>query len=205
MSITKTTRTIRPNTSVPFFRDAAKASLGTGTYPAFETANAILNDLIDAGKLTHVATPSEDGLTDIRTWTFADLDTLSATETALSLALGVEYQTYRLANNYTILSYANVNERKTALEYAGINQPYRVTTTYTFPAGETYIDTFTSSLEAYEHYGKIQDLYIDGDKVVIVHQYLNSEDHTTHPFLDMFYAAQLVEKNVTREIKYELV
>ena len=205
MSITKTTRTIRPNTSVPFFRDVAKAAVGSGTYPAFDAANATLNDLIDAGKLTHVASTSDDGLTDIRNWTFADLETLSAVETALTLNLAVEYQQYRLANDFTILTYTDVEQRKNALAFGGINQPYRVTTTYTFPEGETYIDTFTTSLEAYEHYGKIVDLYIDGNKVVIIHQYLNSEDQTTNPYLEMFYAAQLVEKNVTRTVNYELV
>lgn len=204
MSITKTTRSIRPSTDVPFFREAAKATLGTGTYPAFEAANTIFVDLIDSSKATQTIT-GEDGLTETRTWTFTDVDALSTAESASSIALSLEFQTYRIANNFTIQPYTDVNQRKNALEYAGINQPYKVTTTYTFPEGESYIDTFVSSVEAYEHYGKIHDLYINGNDVVVIHQYLNSEDQTTNPYLDMFYAAQLNAKNVTRTIKYELV
>jgi len=205
MSIIKTTRSIRPDISVPFFRDAAIAVKGSGTYPAFDTINGILLAIIESGKATHTSTLSDDQLTETRVWTYDDIDTLSAAETAISLAAAIEFQTYRLANNFEITPFTTPEQRALAWSISGINQPYRVTTTYTFPEGESYIDTFVSSVEAYEHYGKIHDLYINGNDVVLIHQYLNSEDQTTNPYLDMFYAAQLNAKNVTRTIKYELV
>lgn len=197
MAITKTVRLTRPSTEVAFYTESG--------LPHLQATNTIIDALADAGKHSKVETISDDGLTQTRVFTYADLDTLNAADTANGIATTLEFQTYRISNNFDMPSYATAEDRANAWSLDGINQPYRVTTTYTFPAGESYLDTFVSSLEAYEHYGKIHDLYINGDDVVLVHQYLNSADETANQYLDMFFVPQLAEKGVTRTIKYELV
>jgi hypothetical protein len=172
----------------------------------------VTNTLIEAphgnGTLTREETVSEDGLTQTRVFTYADLATLSTAESAYTIAGAVEFQTYRIANNFVVQNSTTLptSQRANVVEIAGIDSPYTVTTTYTFQsATEAYIDTFVAGVENYDHFNKLSDLIIDGAKVIVVHQYLNSADQTAHPYLDMFFVPQLHEKGVTRSVVYTMV
>jgi hypothetical protein len=214
MAITKTSRTTRSNTSVPFYTEAGRAAFiaKSSDFPAYQTIRTITNTLIEPpfgnGKLTRVETVSDDGLTQTRVFTYADLETLSTAESAYGIAAAVEFQNYRINNGFTVQNSTNLDasQRANVVEITGIDAPYTVTTTYTFPsASDAYIDTFVGALENYNHNNKLTDLVINGANVVVTHQYLNSADQTAYPYLDMFFVPQLAEKGVTRTVVYAMV
>ncbi|CAB4129253.1 hypothetical protein UFOVP112_351 [uncultured Caudovirales phage] len=223
MAITKTTKTIRRDTSIPFFFDACQVDPS----PELVALREQFSALYALGTIVNTNSISDDGLTETRVWTTEDISLLGEVETLDSIFLRNKYVQYRKANDFVVLDYNNPVERQESMQYAGIDSPYKVTTTYMFPTEDTFIPTFARSLMEYEHYNKKVDLRIGDvvydaaelglvdpnagnqvdDEVIpcvtIIHQYDNSEDQTLHPFLDMFYIPQLAEKNVTRTIKYE--
>jgi len=218
MAITKTTQTFRTGTSIPFFFDACQVDPA----PEFVELRAAFSALYAQGAITNINSISDDGLTETRVWTTEDISQLGELETLESIFLRNKYIQYRKANDFTLLDYTDPANRVKALQYSGIDRPYKVTTTYKFPTEDTFIPTFGRSLMEYEHFGKNVDLRIgdllygsdpggltnqtDDDvlpQLTIVHQYDNSEDQSLHPFLDMFYIPQLAEKNVIRTIKYD--
>jgi hypothetical protein len=214
MPITKTSKTTRTDTTVPFYTEAGRAAFiaRSSEFPAYQAMRTITNTLIEAphgnGTLTREETVSEDGLTQTRVFTYADLATLSIAESAYTIAGAVEFQNYRIANGFVVQNSTTLTpeQRADILKLEGIDQAYKVTTTYTFQSStDAYIDTFVAGVENYDHFNKLSDLIIDGANVIVVHQYLNSADQTAHPFLDMFFIPQLHEKGVTRTINYELV
>jgi hypothetical protein len=211
MAIIKTTVLTRTNTSVPFYTDAGKAAIranDSATLPLFQVMAAKQNILRDAGKYIIEEAVSDDGLTQTRTLTYSDLDALSQGETAYDIATTREFQNYKINNNFVTINGSTVSaeERRNLWRIEGIDSPYTVTTTYTFPsASDAYIDTFVGALENYDHFNKLTDLVINGANVITTHQYLNSADQTTHPFLDMFFVPQLAEKGVTRTVVYAMV
>lgn len=206
--ITKTTRSTRPNTSVPFFNEA----LTDGTVPGYADAVAAFKALFESGKATNMNTVSEDGLTQTREYTFVDLATLSQLETLNGIAIQNDFNTYRKVRGFKTYDYTNPTEQALSLSYTGIDQPFTVTTTYVFPEvpPEEYDATqiqavFANSIESYEHYGRKVDILLSDSTVTVIHQYANSADQTANPYLDMFYVPQLAEKNVVRSIEYALV
>jgi hypothetical protein len=211
MAITKTTVLTRTSTSVPFYVDAGRAAVAANdaaTLPHFQTMWNALTNLYNAGKYTIAESVSDDGLTQTRTLTYNDLDTLNQAETAYDIANAREFQSYKINNNFVTINGATVSaeERGNLWRIEGIDSPYTVTTTYTFPnASDAYIDTFVGALENYDHFSKLTDLVINGASVIVTHQYLNAADQTAHPYLDMFFIPQLAEKNVTRTVAYAMV
>jgi hypothetical protein len=209
MAITKTTVTIRPNTTVDFYSVAGRAAFAAGNasvLPQFQIMHPKLKDMINAGTYHLSETVSDDGLTQTRVVTLSDLAAVNAAESAYDIAQAKEFQDYRIANNFSLGSYTTSGDRAAAIAYGGIDSPYTVTTTYTFPsASDSYIDTFVGGLENYDHYGKLTDLVINGANVIVTHQYLNSADQTANQYLDMFFIPQLAEKGVTRTIAYAMV
>ena len=211
MAIIKTTTTTRADTSVPFYTSAGNAAIEAGNssvLPQYQIMYPKLQALIDAGKLQISETVSDDGLTQTRALTYSDFDTLSQSESAYSIDTIKEFQTYKISNNFVEINNSSVSaeERSRLWKLEGVDSPYTVTTTYTFPsASDSYIDTFVGSLEVYDHFNKLIDLIIDGASVIVVHQYLNSADQTAHPYLDRFFLPALAEKNVTRTVRYAMV
>lgn len=206
--ITKTTRSTRPNTSVAFFNEAIIA----GTVPGHADAIAAFEALYASGKATNVNTVSDDGLTQTRVYTFADLETLSQFETLNDITIQNDFNTYRKIHNFKTYDYTNAIEQANSLTYAGIDQPFTVTTTYVFPevSPDDYDATqiqpvFANSIESYEHYGRKVDILLTDNAVTVIHEYSSSADQTAYPYLDMFYIPQLAEKNVVRTIEYALV
>ena len=205
MAITKTFHLQRPNTGVEFYTTAGRAAAAAGNASVLPQFQAMNNVFRNAG-VTVQETLSGDGLTQTRVLTYPDLATLSAGDTAYTIAGAKEFKDYMVANGITLAGYDTVEARSTALTIAGIDAPYTVTTTYTFPSNtDPYIDTFVAGLETYDHYNKLTDLVINGADVICTHQYLNAADQSANPFLDMFFVPQLFEKNVTRTVVYAMV
>jgi hypothetical protein len=136
------------------------------------------------------------------------LSTLNQLENARTIAAQMEFIAYKNANNFAELNAQTLTLEDRLYRYSlgGIDAPYTVTTTYTFTSStDPFIDTFVAGLETYEHFNKLIDLVINGADVIVTHQYLNSADHSTNPYFDMFFAPQLAEKGVTRTIHYAMV
>jgi hypothetical protein len=211
MAIIKTSTTTRTDTSIPFYTSAGRAAIEAGNasvLPEYQKMYPTLKDMIDAGTYQIDESVSEDELTETRVLTYADLATLNRAETAYDISTAKEFQNYKITNNFVMVNASTITaeDRSKLWKLEGIDSPYTVTTTYTFPsASDAYIDTFVASLETYDHFNKLSDLIINGASVITVHQYLNSADQTANPYLDAFFIAQLAEKNVTRTVVYAMV
>jgi hypothetical protein len=198
MLITEIKTNIRPDASVPFFNQSGD-SLHVSTLASIQSFK-------DAGKYVITSVISDDGLTQTNTNSFDSFETYSQVDTAFGIDLDFAYLTYIKNNNFVQHDWTSVAGRRAGYTQTGINQEFKVTTTYTFPSGSSDFEKlFADALTSYEQFDNQVDLVILESGIQVVHQYSNSADYTDFCFNDMFYVPQLHAAGVTRTIKYEPV
>ena len=190
MAIVDTKILVRPNTSVPFFTDSG--------LPARTAAGTALSALSETGKYSSEYTVSEDQLTQTAVLTCADLETYSAYDTILGIALDCNYITYLEDNGFLMLSNTTTPR---AFSNTGIDQPFTATHVYTFPTNDPTMGIFASSISL----DNTLAVTVGENTVTVVKQYANSADYTDNIFNDLQYVKQLHAKGVTRTITYALV
>ena len=206
MTITETRFQRRADTSVPFFSEDTNL-------PIFTTWQNSIQPYITAGKASATNITSDDGLTHTRTFTYDSLETFGEIDTLRSIEVNNEYLNYTKSNSLIELDYTQLENRRNTYQLSGIDQAFKVTTTYTFPAQDpaTYGSTsimlvFANALEHFaDGLSKKIDTILDETTITVVHQYNNASDFTDYCYNDLFFVPQLHEAGATRTIKYELV
>jgi hypothetical protein len=190
MAIVDTKILVRPNTSVPFFTDSG--------LPARTAAGTALSALRETGKYSSEYTVSEDQLTQTAVLTCADLETYSAYDTILGIALDSEYIAYLEEHDFLMLSNTTTPRAFTS---TGIDQPFTATYVYTFTENDPTMRIFGSAVGLESGV----TVTVGINTVTVVKQYANSADFSDNFLGELKYAQQLHAKGVTRTITYAFV
>jgi hypothetical protein len=197
MIITETKVSVRPNTSVPFFKETNP--------PELLAVQATVKSLRDNGNVTYVTTISSDGLTETAVATFDSIETYNAVETAHGIALDNAFISYVKSNNFSPRDFSKVEDRRSTYVQTGFDQPFTCTTVYTWPETNPMISGIGASMQTNDVYGKLTNVSILETSLSLTHTYDNSSDFTDHCFYDLYIVPRLFENNVTRTITYALV
>lgn len=206
MTIIETRFQRRSDASIPFFSEETNL-------PIFTAWQGSIQSYITDGKASATNTTSEDGLTHTRVFTYDSLETFSAIDTLRSIEVNNEYLNYTKSNSLIELDYTQLENRRNTYQLSGIDQAFKVTTTYTFPAQDpsTYSQSsimlvFSNALEHFaDGLSKKIDTIIDETTITVIHQYNNAADFTDNCYNDLFFVPQLHEAGATRTIEYALV
>jgi hypothetical protein len=206
MTITETRFQHRPTTDVPFFNSSLNL-------PVLTAWISSLQPYLTAGTVTKNVTVSSDGLDQTSVFTYDSLETFSAVDTLRSIEESNEYVNYTRTNGLIELDSTQLDNRRQTYQLTGIDQPFTVTTTYTFPPvnPEQYSPTqivavFSNALETFATgLDKKKNIILDEDVVTIIHQYDNASDFTDNCYNDLFFVPQLATAGATRTIEYALV
>jgi hypothetical protein len=207
MAIVETKKTIRPNTSIPFFNQstdpaliASKEAAGHVFTEVEQTATYLKRTTAD-GSVTNEFITSDNGLLQTTISTFSDLATYSQVDTAKGIALDHAYQQY--VDDSLIATVLNGTNQYTQ---TGIDQPFTCTTTYAYDSDiDSTYPLFESFIAVVESSDKLISFVNNGSTITAVHQYLNSEDFTETHWDDYKFIGALYTGGVTRTITYALV
>jgi hypothetical protein len=200
MPITETKLSYRPDTSKPFWKETSPAEI--------LAARATFQSLIDNGNVNYVTTLSDNGLIQTVVATFDTLETYSAVETAIGVALDDAYMEYAKNNNMMGLGPTNpITGRRMYYTQTGIDQPFTCTTVYTIPEDpDSFIEAMGTFIENNNNYGKLTNLTVLVNSLSLTHTYNNSADFTDYHYDDLSSLHQgWAARNATRTITYALV
>lgn len=181
MSITFTTTTTRPNTSMPFWHESSASAIAT--------ASAAKQNLVDSGNLTQTGfILSDDGLSATNIIVCQDIATLNLYYKVISdLELGKEYNEFFTVN-------PEVSNTRTI---SGISSTLTLVTTYTFPGGTADInpeDIFPLGPPV----GVPANLQVLDTSVILTHIYENDTSFNSQHYNDFRKAEQLLSLGVTK-------
>jgi hypothetical protein len=202
MAITETKIVSRPNNGIPFFSQtdnaellAAKAAMGTFNW----TTNSETHQTGTNASGSHIIERiySGDFLTQTNKMTFDSVDTWSAVDSALTIALDKEYFVYAEANGLTHLLDGQYT-------LTGIDTAFSCTTTYTYGSitDDSFFNIFLGSLENSDN---LTNFTNTGSQLIAVHAYVNAAEFTTDHWADRGFINFLQENGITRTISYALV
>lgn len=185
----------RPNTDTLFFNSKIPPETGEAIQPTVRAFLAAMAPYKASGRFTSTYTFDTTELIKTNIDTFADLEVYNFAKNITTIEFDAAFYAYMVTNN--LFNPAN------AYTQTGIDQPFRVTTAYTFNPEdismfETMIDTLETSfgLESFTNTGTV---------VTAVHHYADSADFTENRWQDFVYTPYLHAEGVTRTVNYELL
>ena len=197
MPIVETKVMSRSSTSVPFFNDT------TTTDAVRAAVRSSYQSYIDSGAFVNAYSISSDQLTQTLTQTYADLETYSAVDTKLSIALDAAHYEYAIANELTAVTYTQT----------GIDVPFTQTITYSIPSNSeltanieyaiTRIQRSINNVNSTKE--KLANLEVTTNSVTAVYNFNDSADFTNSYLRDNQLASLLNSVNATRTISYATV
>lgn len=191
MPIVETKIAYRVNTFRPFFTDCGSAKL-TSLFEA--TAPFRANS-----SMTNTYTISDDQLMQTHVRTYRDLSIYSAVDSILDLELDSNYVEYYKFGPVSTSSAQQLYKQE------GIDQPFTVTTTYTFPTSASELrDTLVNQINSNPK-GKLVDTTVTDTTIIAVHRYNDSSDFTENLYNDIQLAKDLHNAGFQRKIVYSLV
>lgn len=202
MPIVETKTSIRPNTSVTFFRQSDNPLLSQlktelGFVLMEQTPTYIKTGTADGGVINE-HTLTNDGLTQHSKSTFSSIENYNRIETAIGINFDDEYRKYTELHGIThpVDQYAQT----------GFDAPFSCTTTYSYttetPTVYLSFEYFINSLEASN---KLSSFVNTGTQLIAVHEYLNSGDFTDNHWYDYPFIERLHAGKITRTIEYKLL
>ena len=108
---------------------------------------------------------------------------------------------------------ANGAPKKSPIEsykILGITNPFRLTTTYTFPANSVYQSIFFGNVKnslTTDGRFELHDVQLleDVQLITIIEKFKDSNEYNVIRFSDGYWVPQLHKMNVTRHVNYELI
>lgn len=181
----------RPNETVGFHMIP-----GIVTTPVIAAFHAINNAFISSGNTTSTDTYSSDNLTLTNTTIYQDLATFNS---RLATFPSVEHNEFKLeVQNF----FANTGGNSISGHFiiTGIDQPFTVTSTWTFATG-TDVSTLLSQLHNTTPFITVTDT-----SIVAVHQFANCSEYNSLYFLEVIPTISLlVNNNVLKNQVWALV
>lgn len=159
---------------------------------------------IENGTITQLQHTSEDGLVKTNITKYKSLDDFNTLSNLNTLELRTQIFEFNKATRVPKKSPSET------YQLVGINQPFRLTTTYTFPEKSVYqpifFDNVRSSLVTdgrFELHGV--ELLEQDQTVTVIEKFKDSNEYTIIRFADGYWVPQLYKMGVTKQVKYELI
>jgi len=195
--ITETRITKRLDVSVPFFGDTeARAILD----PNIITVNSPYHTILSEDRLTQTIVREFDGL---------DEYNRVVSSRGRNVQINAAFITYNKTHGIYHGGYT----------LTGIDVPFTVTTTYTFPSDAEFADAvaeqvaqLAENIRTGEYVGyrtqsatKLINLVVNTESIVATHQYNNSADYSATRWEDFLKTSDLTTVSCTRTIQFALV
>jgi hypothetical protein len=159
---------------------------------------------IENGTITQSQHVSEDGLVKTSVTRYKNLEDFNAIVNLNRLELRNQIFEFNKETNAPKKSPAET------YKLVGINQPFKLTTTYTFPENSAYQSIFVNNVRnslvtdgRFELHGV--ELIENGQTITIIEKFKDSNEYTTIRFADGYWVPQLYKMNVTKHLNYELI
>ena len=159
---------------------------------------------IENGIITQSQHVSEDGLVKTNVTKYKSLEDFNTLVNLNTLELRTQIFEF---NKETGVSKKSPHD---TYKLVGINQPFKLTTTYTFPANSVYQSIFVSNVRSslvtdgrFELHGV--ELLEQNQLVTVIEKFKDSNEYSTIRFADGYWVPQLYKMQATKKVHYELI